>query len=305
MPNDQAAEEKLDQPTFSWWEKFKDGIRNSWLFTAQDEVSLEEQWDAVVSAFYRLIESGQPVGEVANGYVVQVFESYIIVERSDGTLFRIDYTLDDNSGIEFGDQVEVRQVYEPVGNEDSGETDSETETQTEEPATNEEADEPEEPAANEDLEEDEPDGAEELESETEPEPQVNEEADQETDETAEDEDSEPEPEEPAVNESRCQEYLDLVEFADSHGGPNWALQTLQQKLEEKAEQRQALIEALVANEACAFSAEELDGLDDTVLEKLRLTVEAPVANYAGTPKAAKPEPETGERRTIDLPPLGA
>ena len=172
--------------------------------------------------------------------------------------------------------------------------DSETDMETEEPSETE-AD-SEDPAVNEDVENEEP------ENEMEPEPNTNTaEAEVDTEE-AEDE-ADPENEEPTTNESRCQEYLALVEFADSHGGPEWALNQLQTVLEATTEQRKALIKSLAANEACAFSAEDLSEWDNDALNKLRQTLEAPIANYAGQPKPAKPEPTQEGRTRIDLPPL--
>lgn len=274
----------------SWMDKLVGGLRN--LF-ANQEASLEEQWDAVVSAFYQLIDSGQPVGDIGDGFVSKVFADYIIVERSDGMLFQVDYTQTDE-GIEFGEQTQVEMVYQPVSNEDEATAEGpETEMPTEEPAVNEDADESDEPAVNETVEETEP------ETESEPEPATNEMADQETDEEAVDE-AAPD-EEPATN--RCQEYVNLVEFADSHGGPEWALTQLQESVELKAQARQSLIEALAANAAVAFTVEDLKEFGDEALEKLRLTVEAPQANYSGTPAPAKPKEAPTGRRTIKLPPM--
>lgn len=291
----QEQDEKPVQET--WWERLKGIMRAKVAAVAANEESLEEQWDAVVSAFYRLIESGQPVGDIGDGYVAKVFADHIIVERVDGTLFSVDYTTGD-AGIEFGNQVQVEMVYRPVSNETApdSQNDPEEEMPAEEPAINEEpADESEEPAANESEQDEEP------ENEMEPEPATNEMADQDADDEAEDEP----PEEPAINESPCQQYVDLVEFADSHGGPDWALSTLQATVKAAAEARANLIETLVANEACAFSVTDLEGLGNDALEKLRLTLEAPRANYAGQPKTAKPEQKEPERRRIKLPPLGS
>lgn len=293
-PNEEPGttqEQDADPASYSWWEKFKAGARNA-LFGAEDGTSLEEQWDAVVSAFYRLIESGQPVGEVGDGYVMQVYPEHIIVERLDGTLFQIAYIVDDD-GVEFGAQVEGRMTFQPNQAEDvTSETDSETEMETETPAGNEDAD--EDPAANVDAESEEP------ETEIDPEPTIN---DEDADQDSEAEDNPPE--ETTTNETQCQEYVELVEFAGAQGGPDWALQTLQNVVKTKTHARQELIALLVANEACAFTAEDLKGMDVIALTKLQLTLDAPKANYAGQLTPAKPDPEgeTDKRRTIELPPM--
>lgn len=280
-----AVNEEAETQTnenLSWWKQFKDNVRNA-LFGNQDE-SLEEQWDAVVSAFYNLIETGQPIGEIGDGYVVKVYPEHIIVERTDGRLFQVDYTTGE-AGVEFGDQVEVKMVYQPVTSNEDDVAGSQSESEMEE-STDEELAENEgaEPEASEIVEE----VDEELEN-TEIEPATNDE----------------EPEEiapPAANDSKCEKYVALVEFADEKGGPEWALATLKEVVTERETKRTNLIQSLAANESCAFSLEELESFGDAVLIKLQASLEAPRANYSGLPSPAKPEPPKG-RRKIELPPL--
>lgn len=295
------------KPSYSWWDRFKEGVRGT-LFGAA-ESSLEEQWDAVTGKFYALLDSGQPVGEIGDGYVKSVYPDYIIVERLDGRLFRIAYS-EDEDGVTFGDQTEVKMVYEPIGN---SEIDSDKETPAEESAVENEE------AAEEDEAEDEADEAEEPESETDPEPQAEEsetdpeaeDADAEEDDAEEAEDAEEgevedeadQEEPPEANESKCQEYVSLIDFVDAHGGPELALNRLKEIAEAREAKRTELVENCLKSPSCAFDRGTLERLPDEALENLAELLQ-PKANYQGTVKPAKPDVTTSVSRRIDLPPLG-
>lgn len=294
----QTDSEPETNQTYSWWERFVKGVRDS-LFGAQEDVSLEEQWDAVVDAFYKLIESGQPIGEIGDGYVVKVYPENIIVERADGRLFSVAYSTGE-AGIEFGEQTEVRMTYTPVGNESAdGETGSETDTQTEEPTVNEPVDDPESEVNEGGNEEPETESGQDLEA------NETDETEEPTDEGTVQDEAEPEPTtepEPAANLTVCEKYRALVEFAESHGGPEWALESLAETVQANAKKRNQQVEALLQAPGCAFNKADLQALSDSTLEKLWLTLSAPKANYGGQPAPVKPK-TAAESRTINLPPM--
>lgn len=260
-----------------------------------NEASLEETWDAVTRAFYSLIESGQPVGEVGDGYVAKVYPDHIIVERADGRLFKIEYTNAD-SGVEFGAQSEVEVVYQPISNKEEEEVEAE-DTEIGNPA---ELQPNENGAEGEEVEDELTDSESEI-AEAEDESEAE---DEEPEDAPEDETPEDAPEAPQSNEqSPCAQYVALVEFADERGGPDWALKVLQDSVAKAEQHRTSLIVRIVKNEANAFTAEELEEMGDGFLEKLAASLEAPVANYSGTPAQPQPTKPKEGKRTIQLPPL--
>jgi len=285
--------------TLTWLERFTSNIKAA-LFGNEEE-SFEEQWNAVIGEFYYLMDSGQPIGDVGDGYVMKVWTDHIVVERSDGKFFSIDYTKDAEGKIEFTTVVEGVMAFQPNAAEEENEEEDdgadelvpESDKAPDQAAVNDAAPEADDPADVDD------DNTEDPESDKAPdaEPIVD---------NAEEDDSESEAEEPTDPvENRCQDYIELVDFADAQAGPGWALTVLQDAVEAEVQLRQGLIEKLAANDACAFNAKDLEAMNDETLTKLDLTVGAPVANYSGQPEPVTPKPEnpTGTRRQITLPPL--
>ena len=301
------------QPQYTWWERFKAGLREN-LFGAEEDVSLEEQWDAVTSAFYSQLDSGQPIGDIGDGYVVRVYPEYIVVERTDGVLFRVDYTMEDGA-VTFGEQTEGSFVFQPKTNEAKTEAED-ADPETEEPTGNEADDDAsladdEEPTGDDDGETEAEDqdetAADDIEED--PDPDLEHlEADE-----AEDEDPEPESgdepdevEDAALNQSRCQEYVDLVDFADANGGPEWALNLLRNQVATKAEWRTNVIAEIVA-EVPDIRETDLEEMHEELLLQLHSAIVGPTPNYSGIVVQEKGKvdgtEEPKQRKRIDLPPL--
>jgi len=76
------------------------------------EVSMDERQRRIADAFNAKFNSGmQPVA-----HIVEFFDSHVVARKFEtGQLFKVDYKLDDDLAVEFGESAEVVQTYTPVG----------------------------------------------------------------------------------------------------------------------------------------------------------------------------------------------
>ncbi len=88
-------------------EKLRELIKKSKTKSLVEE-SLDDMRDKVSRAYRKRFVS--PYSEICH-WVKEVFETYVIAER-DGKFFKIPYTIKDDDEVEFGESVEVEQIYQ-------------------------------------------------------------------------------------------------------------------------------------------------------------------------------------------------
>ena len=231
-----------------------------------NEESLNERVRRVHKAVYDAVGTG---GE-EEIYVREVYEDRAIVEQGD-KLYAYSYTEDDD-GIQVGEGVEVEVQYIPLGESDD---DAESTPEQEETMTNQ------------------------LVIDVATRYSVDAEALEGLDEATltalqEYQEDVPEPEVP------CAELQALAAFAEERGGLEALMQNLQAEEQRRDTAREALVAELAENERCAFTREQLEGMDESHLMALRNSLWQP--DYSGMPDFAA---RTQGGEVVEMPALSA